>query len=394
MIKPYAQEETVVRLLSDLVMCNSTNPSGEELSSAKVLEKFLSNAGFLCEIVELSPGKVNLIATKIFSGSGPTVLLNSHLDVVPAGNGWETNPFVPEIVDGKLFGRGSADAKGSLASMAVASANLSQIPGVSGKLIFTAVSDEEGGSTGARRLVDSLLQNLPLPDAVIVGEPTEMKIVSAHKGSLRPIIRVTGKAAHAAAPNNGINAIESAGRFINHLNFYTTHLKSITHGLVGSPTCTAVLIHGGEAPNAVPETVEITLDRRLIPGESNESVEKEIRDLTNKFNITDIGSASIHSFAPTTGGPSETSSHDPFIQTCQGVLLSLGLDEMLQGLQVNCDMTHFRKIGIPTIVTGPGSLEVMHAANEFISIKGLLEAVAIYQQYLEKLMEKDATWHK
>jgi succinyl-diaminopimelate desuccinylase len=394
MIKSKTQNENVVRLLSDLVMCNSTNPSGEELSSAKVLEKFLLKVGFVCEIIELSTGRVNLIATRTFGSSGPTLLLNSHLDVVPAGNGWDTDPFVPEIMDGKLYGRGSADAKGALASMAVACANLSGNPNISGKLIFSAVSDEEGGSTGARRLVDSLLQNLPLPNAVIVGEPTEMKIVSAHKGSLRPIIRITGKAAHAAAPHNGINAIEAAGRFINHMNAYAIQLESTTHSLVGSPTCTAVLIQGGEAPNAVPETVEITFDRRLIPEESNASVEREIKDLVLNFNVKDVGFASIYSFAPTTGGPSETSPNEPFIQICQAVLLSLGSDEALQGLQVNCDMTHFRKAGIPTIVTGPGSLEVMHAANEHISIIELSDAVAIYQHYLEKLLEKGATWHK
>ncbi|MBB5158304.1 M20 family metallopeptidase [Saccharopolyspora phatthalungensis] len=246
----------VLELLSALVACDSTTPTGEERTSAQVLAGYLDAAGFAVDIDELGPGRVNLLARRRFAEHGPKLMVNSHLDVVPAGPGWTSEPFEPTVRDGKLYGRGAADAKGALAAMACAAAELVAAEGgapLIGELVYTAVSDEEGGSTGARHLLSELAQADDLPDAVIIGEPTGMRPLTAHKGSIRPVIEVVGVAAHAATPKQGVNAVNAAGAVLAALDGYSQGLEAIRHPLLGSPTCTPVLIGGGEAPNAVPE---------------------------------------------------------------------------------------------------------------------------------------------
>ncbi len=192
-------------LLQRLVALDSTNPGGDEAAVAAVLAEVLADAGADVEVIPYADGHVNLIA-EVRLGDGPRVMLNSHLDVVPAGAGWTTDAFTPEIRDGRVYGRGAADAKGSLAAMAGAVVDIVRAgEATRGTIVFTAVGDEEVGSTGARALVEHLRV-----DACIVGEPTGVSLLAAHKGSLRPVIEVLGRGAHAAAPHNGINAITGA----------------------------------------------------------------------------------------------------------------------------------------------------------------------------------------
>ncbi|RMB85077.1 M20 family metallopeptidase [Streptomyces shenzhenensis] len=382
----------VLALLTALVACDSTTPTGEEETTAELLAGYLAGAGFEVDTERLAPGRVNLTARRVLGSGGPTLMLNSHLDVVPAGGGWTTSPFEPTVRDGRLYGRGAADAKGPLAAMACAAVELARaadagLADVHGEIVFSGVSQEEGDSAGARHLVAALRDRGRLPDAVIVGEPTGMRLLTAHKGSVRPVVEVTGVAAHAATPHAGVNAITGAAALITLLEEYAASLAGPGHPLLGPPTCTPVLVSGGEAPNAVPERCRVTLDRRLLPGETQDSVLAEIGAVLEAFDSGGHGAtAAVAECAPSTGGPSETPPDHPFVLLCRRALASEGADDSLGGLTVNCDMTHFRAAGVPALVCGPGRLEVMHAVDEHIVVAELEESVRLYRAILTEVL--------
>lgn len=375
----------VVSLLQDLVHEDTTNPPGNEGKVAQVLSGWLKAKGIDdIEVDEVEPGRLNLLARVEGERPGPTLVLNTHMDVVPAGQGWERDAFSGDVQDGVVIGRGAADSKGSLAAMAVAVERLSHAKhDLCGRVLLAAVCDEEVGSLGARHLLEQTTA-----DAAIVGEPTNLRLMSAHKGSIRPVIKVTGKAAHAAQPHKGVNAAVGMARLITMLEENAKGLVEKKHELLGSPTFVPVRVDAGEALNMVPEEARVTIDRRLVPGETEEAVLDTIGEWLQQFERENPGfTAGIIECAPTTGGPSETPGDDTFVETARNAMKELGCSAELYGLQVNCDMTHFRQKNISTLVCGPGSPDVMHVSNENVDIGELERAVDVYTEIARSYLE-------
>lgn len=381
-------DRVAVDLLRRLVRTDTVNPPGGEIAAARLLAEWVAGQPWSaqCAIDEYAPGRANLVVTKHFGRAGPTLMLNTHLDVVPIGSGWTRDPLGGDVADGALWGRGAADAKGALAAMAVAFGQVvRRSDDLAGSLVLTAVADEEDGSAGARRLVEQCAA-----DAVLVGEPTQLRLMTAHKGSVRPVIEIRGLASHAAQPQHGRNAIVAAAAFVEALSSYAADLRPRAHPLVGAPTAVPVLIDGGEAPNTVAERVRITIDRRMVPGEDRDSVIAEFHGLIAAFTANHSGfAAEIVDLAPSTGGPSETPLSEAFVRACQKALLTQGLDPQPDGLVVNCDMTHFRAKGIPTVVCGPGRPEVMHSADEHLELHALHEAIELYTAIAREVLTGD-----
>jgi acetylornithine deacetylase/succinyl-diaminopimelate desuccinylase family protein len=367
----------VIELLRSLVRVNTENPPGNELELAEVLADWLRRQGIAATIDEFEPGRANLTAQARGSRRGRTLMLNTHMDVVPAGAGWAKSPFGAELEDGVIHGRGAADSKGSLAAMAAAMVALANDPqGFPGVIQLGAVADEEVDSRGVRRLLQ-----MARPEAVIVGEPTELRLMTAHKGSLRPVVEVVGRSAHAALPDRGLNAVEGVAALLARLGALRARLERRTHPLVGRPTVVPVLIAGGEAPNMVPRSCRVTFDRRLVPGEAQPAVIAEFEAWLADFEHESGGmTARIVALAPSTGGPSETAAEHSFVRACQAGLAKAGLSPELAGLIVNCDMTHFRGAGIPAVVCGPGSPEAMHVRDEHLAVEALERAVTAYTE--------------
>jgi acetylornithine deacetylase/succinyl-diaminopimelate desuccinylase family protein len=362
-------------LLARLVAFRTENPPGDEAAPALFLADVLATLGCSIETPEVAPGRRNLVAV-FENGSGRSLAFNSHLDVVPAGTGWSGDPFRLREARGRLIGRGACDAKGCIAAMVEAVRLL--IAGRAawrGRLTAVFVADEEIGSTGARAFAAAR----PRVERVVVGEPTRLITVSAHKGCLRPRLRVLGRSAHSGTPDLGENAILAAQRLIGLLAAEDQRLRGKRHPLVGAASLSVTQIAGGIADNVIPAACEVVIDRRILPGEAVETVDGEIKALlvtaSSEYGVrTEILGYS------STAGPSETPAGDPIVEAALAACRANGIAAPgPAGLLGGCDLVHFQKVGISGIVLGPGSLEQAHKPDEYVELADLARASLIYR---------------
>src|SRR5262245_26331882 len=249
---------SMIERLARFVAINTENPPGQEAEGAHFLAAALRELGFAVETREEMPGRANVIA-RIDNGGGSTFAFNSHIDVVPAGSGWTHPPFALLEKNDRLYGRGACDAKGSIVAMIEAARMLSAMREQwSGQLHLVFVFDEEVQSLGAKEYV----KHAPKIDFAIIGEPTCNIVATAHKGSIRPIIRVHGLAAHSGTPHLGVNAIVKAAELIRLLDHHhQTHLRHRHHPLVGPPSLTMTRAQAGTGDTVVPESCDLMVDR-------------------------------------------------------------------------------------------------------------------------------------
>lgn len=362
--------------LARLVGIDTENPPGREHEAAELVADLLAAAGFETALDPFAPGRTNVVA-RLDNGPGPLFAFNTHLDVVPAGDGWSSPPFALRERGGSLFGRGACDAKGALIAMIEAMRLLAAARRTwSGTLVGAFVADEEVASAGARRFVASA----PPIDHAIIGEPTSNATVIAHKGSLRPVVRVHGTTAHSGTPELGDNAIYRAGRLIalveqHHEAVVCRHV----HPLVGKASLTVTRIQAGVADNVIPDRCDLLLDRRLVPGEEETLVRREIQDLLAAAAKCGIR-AEVVDYRPTTGGASETPREAPIVvaSLAAGRRNGARSREPL-GFQGGCDLVHFRGVGAAGTVIGPGSLAVAHKPDEFVPVDEFIAASRIYR---------------
>ncbi|MEM8552247.1 MAG: M20/M25/M40 family metallo-hydrolase, partial [Pseudomonadota bacterium] len=275
--------------LADLVAFDTQNPPGRETAAAAYVHRVLSDLGFATETDEYAPGRANVIG-RLANGTGPHFVFNTHLDVVPAGEGWTGDPFTPRMENGRLIARGACDAKGSLAAMLGACANLAANRETwSGTLSAVFVADEEAASAGAKHHVSRGARY----DYAVIGEPTGNGVVCAHKGSLRPVVEVRGKTAHSGTPQEGINAIFHAARLLSRFEQLSEEIANITHPLCGAASLTVTRMSGGHADNVVPELASFLLDRRMVPGEDPDAVAAALQAVIEAARAEDGTDAAI-----------------------------------------------------------------------------------------------------
>jgi acetylornithine deacetylase/succinyl-diaminopimelate desuccinylase family protein len=338
--------------------------------------EFLGELGLEVETPEVFPGRPNVVG-RLRGGGHPVLAFNTHMDTVPEGNGWSREPFGGEIVEGRLYGRGSVDAKGPLAAfLAAIEALVRSDTRLSGDILMTAVADEESCSTGARQLVPGIRADLAL-----VGEPTRLRVGIAHRGSLRPVIVVTGRTAHSSRPQEGVNAVYQAMPVIEALRAYAQGLDlRPPHPLCGTPSAAVTLLSAGVKENVIPGRCEITLDRRMIPGESEPAALAEVRAVLEQVRAGHPGlQVDIERTIPTTGSPSEIDLHHPLVAIAlDAAAKALGRPSEVHGMTGACDMTHFRAAGIPCVVLGPGDESQAHQPDENIDVAELNRGALAY----------------
>lgn len=362
--------------LERLVALNTENPPGREAEAADYLATLLHEIGLRTEVHEVEPGRSNVVG-RLENGAGPVFAFNSHIDVVPAGEGWASDPFRLVERSGRLYGRGSCDAKGPIVGMLEAVEMLARERGRwSGTLIAAFVADEEVESRGAKAYV----KDRPTIDFAVIGEPTSNLPVTAHKGSLRPIVRVAGQTAHSGTPDLGVNAVLKAARLLTMIEEHHRVVAQRRHPLVGSASMTVTRIAGGHADNVVPERCEFMIDRRMIPGEDEAAAIREIEALLARAKAEHGVEAAIAAFKPTTGGATETAPEHPIVRAALEASARHGVaNPQPAGFQGGCDLVHFRSVGAQGVVLGPGSLAVAHKPDEFVPLDEFVGASLIYR---------------
>ena len=375
---------TVLETLADLVRINSVNSSYDsgpgEAAVAAYVRHFWEQRGIEVWEQEVFPGRNNVIARIPGRDSSRRVILEAHMDTVSV-KGMTIDPFDPVVTDGKMYGRGSVDDKAGLAAMMHAAADIhssGELPPC--EIWMAAVVDEEFSFRGVVKLCADLQAH-----AAIVAEPTEMRCVTASKGCVRWRIRTRGKAAHSAKPHLGINAITAMSRIVLALQEDHERLAQSPHPLLGPGTCNVGVIHGGVQVNFVPDEAVIEIDRRLLPGEEVADVlaryQKLIDDLAARHPdlIAEMEAPMLQDW------PFQTDANSALVGVARDVLRSLQRDDTISGVPFCSDASKFARLGIPTILFGPGSIDQAHAAVEFVECSQVEEAQRFYTAVLREL---------
>ncbi|MEX2117888.1 MAG: M20 family metallopeptidase [Bacteroidota bacterium] len=369
--------EKVATLLADLVAIPSMNPMGRrsggphysEQAIADHIASYLRKASVDVEMYDVSPSRPN-VAGFVDTGSKETLLLEAHLDTVH-GEGMSVDPFKPIVKNGKLFGRGACDTKGSIAAFLHAVTSLLG----SGKKLnknirFLFVSDEEYRFSGAEAAIRRGLR----ATYGIAGEPTNLSVVRAHKGVTRWRITAKGIAAHSAFPDRGKNAIYLMAEVIKRIESYAVDLvRQKPHPLLGSATISVGVIEGGQAVNVVPDSCWIEIDRRSLPGETPESVVLPLKEL-----LKDLGEVELAAPHIAVGGM-EVPETSPITQMLAAAIRQTTGKAEITSAPYATDAGAYNNAGIPTVVFGPGDIAQAHTDSEWISLDQLNQAVHIIQ---------------
>jgi len=335
------------------------------------VQDYLSQQGVKSELIfNEGETKANLFAT-IGPGDRGGVVLSGHTDTVPVtGQNWTVEPFQLTELDGKLYGRGSADMKGFIACV------LAAVPGFLAQplrlpLHLAFSYDEEVGCLGVRSLLAKLQQRPNPPVLCIIGEPTELEPVLGHKGKLAMRCQVRGAACHSAYAPQGVNAIEYAARLINRLGEIGQRLTAFERqdARFDPPFSTVQtgLINGGRALNIVPAECQFDFEVRALPSEDPQQVADELRDYAQTHLLPQMrerSAASAIDFQPLSAYPGLAT--DPHSDVAELLALISGSREF-GTVAFGSEGGLFHQAGIPTVICGPGSMAQGHQADEFVS---------------------------
>jgi acetylornithine deacetylase/succinyl-diaminopimelate desuccinylase-like protein len=450
MMRDALHHDTVRSLAQHLISIEShVDALGREAEIGRFLVGWFRDRGIDVELQPVDGDRANVIA-RIPGDGGPSMILNGHLDTVPAGD--MPDAFTPRIENGTLWGRGACDMKGSIAAMCVAMATLhrdkalersyapqgvqeaSLRPNDSGQgdislhrdkalgrsfapqgdpeaafrsvggpangqsqtavrgparlrgdLIFAGTIGEETGSIGVKALVDAGIT----ADYAVVGEPTSLRIAVAHKGSCFVRVSLTGCSAHGSCPEEGVNAASYAARIVAAIeDELRPRLVERTVPLLGPSTVSVGRICGGTQPNIVPETCEIAIDRRYLPGEA--SPVPEIRKIVAaicdgveglRYEVAEM---SMTSKVPHV--PLGTSADSHLARAAMAVCSEAGLPAEPVGVSYWSDGGHLAASGIETIVFGPGDIANAHGPKDHVAIEELTAAVNLYREIAMRLL--------
>ncbi|MBQ4552197.1 MAG: M20 family metallopeptidase [Clostridia bacterium] len=365
-------------LLSRMIACNTTNPDGKEEALSQLLCDEMKKMGMKAQVQPIIPQRANVIG-EIGEGE-KALLLNGHLDVVPAVGEWSSDPFVMTERDGKFFGRGTADMKGPIAAMMTAMKwhleNTERLPGRV-KMAFDA--DEELGTIGIHKLLE---EDHDQYLGAVIGEPSMLEVCVTHKGLIRMRVNLHGKGAHASTPKAGVNSIEKAADAIIALRAANEELGQKEHPLLPRRTLTVTMIEGGEKENVIPSYCSFLLDIRPFPGDTYADMEalvnKHLQPLKEKdpdFNYTLTKVMDVF--------PGELPTDHPWTKKVVSIHnAAFGGDTKARDFGATCEQCFLLAKGIPTVICGPGSMAQAHIVDEYIDIEQLRQGVLFYKQVI------------
>jgi acetylornithine deacetylase/succinyl-diaminopimelate desuccinylase family protein len=386
---PAVDRDKLVQIVCDLVSIPSV--SGDEKQIMGHVAAFFEAAGIEHVVTAKDPARPNVVAT-IGNGNGPTIAMNGHLDTVPISDPdkWKTDPFtgVPSEDGRRIYGRGSTDMKGAVGVMLYTLLSLKDTP-LNGKFQVHVVSDEERGAEfGTRHILEEIeAGRLERPNYVLIGESSQLKVRNAERGIFGFKVRFIGRASHTAAARvTGINAIALAAKGILALEGDIDR----EHPAVGKPVISVNMIEGGVVSNVVPGECTITVDRRTIPGETDESVLAEIREKLDAVKLLD--SNFDYEIIPTREEgytPANiTEETSPIVRALQDSVREITGEEpeFFATWAGATDGRLYRFAGIDTVGFGPSG-EAAHGANEAVFVDDLVIQAQVFASTALRLLK-------
>jgi len=367
-------------LLKKLIQAQPTLGKGE-LEAAKVLADYFASFGIDTRIEQWGNSRANISLHIDSAGEKKALLFAAHLDVVPPGEAsWKFPPFEAVEFQDRIYGRGAADMKAGIVALAAA---IVEIIGnntkFKGDLIFAATAGEETDSCGAKRFVEKEKSNLPELAGIVIPEPTNFKIVTAHRGMLWIQIETSGKTAHGSMPQFGINAISSMNMLLNQLNEFKFDFPE--HPRLGSCSISINEIHGGKATNVVPDSCLIRIDIRTLPGQNHEQVMQEFQNIVDELTETIKDFDAELTFIRSVKA---TESDD----TCDFIQSFCKVADIPKTTTVGfcTDSPFFGPLNAPVVIFGPGKPDVCHKPDEHVDLVDLDTAKEYYKKIISKFL--------
>ncbi len=370
----------VIELLQALVWIPSVNPHGDagvaetgEKQCAEFAGDFLKHCGARVELREVLPGRPNVVG--IFPSDAPgkdRIVFAPHTDTVSVA-GMTIDPFGGELRDGRVWGRGASDTKGTMAAMLWALFEMREkISALPYEIWFAGLVGEEAGQDGSKAFSGELRADCDargIEAFAVVGEPTGLDIVNAHKGALWLTVTTRGRAGHASAPDKYDNAIYKMTDVIRCIrDEIAPGLAKIADPVLGAATISVGVCRGGSKTNIVPDLCVAEVDIRTLPGGFD-----ALGFVSNKFRAIcpDIEIATFES------PPLHTDSAHPLIRALEAA------GGKCAGASWFCDAAIFAQAGIPAVAAGPGSIAQAHTADEWLAVADLQAGVEFYKRFLE-----------
>ena len=371
--------------LSDLIRARTVNPPGDEHLAAKILAQFCDAEGIPFETFEKAPGRTNVVA-RVGRGR-PRIAVPLHFDVVPAGDGWETDPFEPVVRGDRIIGRGAKDNKGPLAVMMLAAKYLktreAELPGT---LLLVGAADEEAGSAlGMRYLLEEC--GFEADAAIVPDAGHEMRrVLVGEKGVLFFKVVAEGRQAHGSSPQRGASALWPVVDFLNRIREWRP--AGVPSDLFTPPTLNVGAIHAGTVPNMVPGRCEALVDIRYLPGTDLESILAHLRGIMSEAAGKSAGvrmRLEVTSDQP----PSQVATGHPLVKVIQRRTEEVtGLRPEVFG-QSGASVAKFLVLrGIPAVGFSCGPEGVEHMANEWISLDELVRFAEVMTLVVWDLMSE------
>ncbi|MBY8999820.1 MAG: M20 family metallopeptidase [Candidatus Heimdallarchaeota archaeon] len=352
-------EDDVIPILKELIKIKTENPPGFTIEATKYLVEELEISGISSVVQEYAEGKANLIAG--YGEGKKNIILTGHLDTVPSGDEskWKFPPFDGIEDSGKIYGRGATDMKGAVAAFIAVMKYLKENNvKLSKKIVFLGTADEEIGMDGAVVAKESgIMKDC---EFVVIGEPTDLQVAIAEKGTLWVKIKVEGKSAHGSTPHLGINAIETAAKIIPLMN---AAIPDYEHKILGQSTLNIGKIGGGTLINVVPEYCEFECDYRVVADKLRGAVKEKINEIVNSVNIESKAKVSfeiIHEVPAI-----ELQDHPKFFDILTKKAQKYGKEKLI-GVNYGTDGAMLvPDNNTPFVIIGPGNLDQLHVTDEY-----------------------------
>lgn len=371
------KKDNLLSLLQELIRINSINPSlshtgNGEREIALYLQEYLTKLGLEVRLQNVEENRANVIGIFKGSGGGKSIMLCGHTDTVSIDR-MEIDPFKPEHIDGKIYGRGAFDMKSGLAALIMAVQSIIEAgKKLKGDVILVLVADEEYASIG----MESVLEEYSA-DGAIICEPTNLEIVIAHKGFSWFKVEIFGCSAHGSRPDKGIDAIVKAGKVLTEIeNLERKVLTQKTHPLLGSPSVHASLISGGIELSTYPDYCKIELERRNLPGEEPITVANEIEKILSNLKSKDTQfKADFEIFFSRPAF--EISKEETIVQSLIRAHHTLGMETpKFKGLGGWMESALLLEAGIPPVIFGPSGSGA-HAAVEYVDFESVVSTTEV-----------------